>query len=129
VQALEEKYDVEEQEKGEKGPEKEEIDVHGRPFGLRSRGVNRRDSLANQTMAAAMFSFAVGSGLRGRRTLEEGGPNVVVWCNCVVGSWLVRDTCVDRFDEEEDRDEKEEEGGVMICCVGEEKEGDRNDGS
>jgi hypothetical protein len=75
-----------------------------------------------------MFSFAAGSGLRGGRTLKEGGPNVVVWCNYVVGSWLVRDTCVDRFDEEEDRDEKEEEGGVMICCVGEEKEGDRNDG-
>jgi hypothetical protein len=39
--------------------------------------------------AAAMFLIAGRSGLRGRRTLEEGGSEVVVRCNNVVSSWLI----------------------------------------
>jgi hypothetical protein len=62
------------------------------------------------------------SDLRGRRTLEEGGPYVVVRCNNVVLTWLVRDGRVDPLDEEEDGDEEEESGGVMIVCVGEDEE-------
>ena len=79
-------------------------------------------------MAAAMFSFAAGSGLRGRRTLKEGGPNVVVRRKDVVSSWLVRNARVNPFDEEEDGDKKKESGGVMICCVGEQEESDCDDG-
>jgi hypothetical protein len=60
--------------------------------------------------------------LRGRRTLEEGGPYVVVRCNNVVLTWLVRDGSVDPLEEEEDGDEEEEGGGVMIGCVGEDEE-------
>jgi hypothetical protein len=72
VQALEEKYDGEEQEKGEKGPEEDAIDVHGRPFGLRSRGVDRRDSLADQTMAAAIFFVCGGIRLVKEEDAERG---------------------------------------------------------
>jgi hypothetical protein len=90
--------------------------------------VGRRASLVDQTMAAMMFSVAAGSGLRGRRTLKEGRPNVVIWCTYMVGSWLVRDSCVDRFDEEEDRDEKEEDSGVVIRCLGEQEQGDCENG-
>jgi hypothetical protein len=78
--------------------------------------------------AAAMFLIAGRSGLRGGRTLEEGGPYVVVRCNNLVLTWLVRDGRVDPLDEEEDGDEEEEGGGVMIGCVGEDKEQDSDEG-
>jgi hypothetical protein len=65
--------------------------------------------------------------LRGRRTLEEDGPNVVVGCNNVVLTWLIGDGAVDQFDEEEDGYE-EVEGGVMIGCVREQKKQDSEDG-
>jgi hypothetical protein len=55
-------------------------------------------------MAAAMFLIVAGSGLRGRRTLEEDGPDVVIRCNNVVLTWLVRDGVIDPLDEEEDGD-------------------------
>jgi hypothetical protein len=64
-------------------------------------------------MAAAMFLIVAGSGLRGRRTLEESGPNVVVKCNNVVLTWLVWDGSIDPLDEEEDGDQEEEGGGVV----------------
>jgi hypothetical protein len=79
-------------------------------------------------MAAAMLLIVAGLGLRGRRTLEEGGPYVVVRCNNVVLTWLVRDACFDRLEEEENGDEEEENSGVMVCCVGDQKEyEDEND--
>ena len=68
------------------------------------------------------FSIAGRSGFGGRRTLEEGGPYVVVGCNNVVLAWLIRDGAIDPLDEEEDGGEEEEGGGVMIRCVGEDKE-------
>jgi hypothetical protein len=64
-----------------------------------------------------MFLIAWRSGLRGGRTLEEGGPNVVVGCNNVVSTLLIRDGPIDQLDEEEDRDEEEEGGGVMARCL------------
>jgi hypothetical protein len=70
-------------------------------------------------MAAAMFLIAWRSGLRGRRTLEEGGPYVGIRCNNVVLTWLVRDGTSDPLDEEKDRDQEEEDGVVMVGCVGE----------
>jgi hypothetical protein len=66
--------------------------------------------------------------LRGRRTLEERGPYVVVRCNNVVLAWLIRDACFDRLDEEEDGGEEEEGGGVMIGCVREGEEQHRDEG-
>jgi hypothetical protein len=63
-----------------------------------------------------------GSGLRGRRTLEEGGPYVVVRCNNVVLAWLIRDACLDRFEEEEDGDKEEEGRGLMVRRMGKDKE-------
>jgi hypothetical protein len=48
----------------------------------------------------------------GGRTLEEGGPNVVVRCNNVVLTWLIRDGSVDPFEEERD---EEEENGSEVC--------------
>jgi hypothetical protein len=68
------------------------------------------------------FSDCGGSDFGGRRTLEEGGPCVVVGCNNVVRTWLVRDRAIDPLDEEEDGDEEEEGGGVMVGCVGEDEE-------
>jgi hypothetical protein len=62
--------------------------------------------------------------LRGRGALEERGSDVAVRCNNVVLTWLVRDACVDRLDEEKDWDEKEESNVVMARCVGEQKEYD-----
>jgi hypothetical protein len=79
-------------------------------------------------MAAAMFLIVAESGLRGRRTLEEGGPNVAVRCNNVVLTWLVRDAGLDRLDEKEDGDEEEEGRVVMVRCVGEDKEQDGDEG-
>ena len=73
-------------------------------------------------MAAAMFLIVAGSGLRGRGTLEECGPDVAVPCNNVVLTWLVRDACGDRLDEEKDWDKEEESNVVMTLCVGEQKE-------
>jgi hypothetical protein len=75
-----------------------------------------------------MFLIAGRSGLRGRRTLEERGPYVVVRCNNVVLAWLIRDACFDRLDEEEDGGEEEEGGGVMIGCVREGEEQHRDEG-
>jgi hypothetical protein len=60
--------------------------------------------------------------LRGRRTLEEGGPYVVVRCNNVVLAWLIRDACLDRFEEEEDGGEEEERRGVMVRRMGKDEE-------
>ena len=57
--------------------------------------------------AAAMFLIGGRSGLRWRRTLKEGGPNVVVRCNDVVLTWLVWDARFDRLEEEKDRDDEE----------------------
>jgi hypothetical protein len=78
--------------------------------------------------AAAMFLTMTGPGLRGRRTLEESGPNVVVGCYNVVLSWLVRARFFDQGGEEKDWDEEEEGGRVMICCVWEQKEYDGENG-
>ena len=64
-------------------------------------------------MAAAMFLIVAGSGLRGRGTLEECGPDVALRCNNVVG----KDACVDRLDEEKGWDEQEESNVVMVRCV------------
>jgi hypothetical protein len=63
-----------------------------------------------------------------RRTLEERGSYVVVRCNIVVLTWLVRDACFDRLEEEEDGDEEEEGGGVMIGGVREGEEQHRDEG-
>lgn len=70
------------------------------------------------------FLIVAGSGLRGRGTLEERGPDVAARCNNVVLTWLVSDACVDRLDEEKDWDEEEESSVVMVRCVGEQKEYD-----
>jgi hypothetical protein len=43
--------------------------------------------------------------LRGRRTLEEGVPNVGVRCKSVVVAWCVEDCRGDGFEEEEEWDE------------------------
>ena len=69
-------------------------------------------------------SDCAGSGLRGRGTLEECGPDVAARCNKVVLTRLVRDACLDRLDEEKDWDEEEESNVVMARCVGEQKEYD-----
>jgi hypothetical protein len=53
---------------------------------------------------------------------------VVVRCNNMVLTWLVRDACVDQFDEEEGGDEEEEGGGVVISSVGEQKEEEGDEG-
>jgi hypothetical protein len=79
-------------------------------------------------MGAAMFPITGRSDLRGRRTLEEGGPNVAVRCNNVVLTWLIKDGLIDQLDEEEDGDEEEEAGGVMIDCVGKQKKQEGKDG-
>ena len=60
--------------------------------------------------------------MRGRRTLEEGGPYVVVRCNNMVLARLIRDACLDRFEEEEDGDKEEECRGVMVRRMGKDKE-------
>jgi hypothetical protein len=85
MDALEEKCGGEEREKGEEGPVNDEVDVHGRPFA----DGGSQACIGALNMAAAMFLIVAGSGLRGRRTLEEGGPNVMVRCNNVVLTWLV----------------------------------------
>ena len=74
-----------------------------------------------------MFLIAGRSGLRWGRTLEEGGPYVVVRCNSVALTWLIGDGSVDPLDKEEDGDEEEEGGGVMIGGVrkGEEQHRDK----
>jgi len=69
-----------------------------------------------------MFLIVSGSGLRGRRTLEECGPDVVVRCNNAVLRWLVSARFFDYGGEEEEGDEDEESGGVMVRYVGEQKE-------
>jgi hypothetical protein len=75
--------------------------------------------------ASARFLVAGRSGLRGRRTLEEYGPNVVVGCNNVVSAWRISARFFDQGGEEEEGDEEEESGGgVMVCCVWEQEEYD-----
>jgi hypothetical protein len=74
-------------------------------------------------MAAAMFLIVAGSGLRGRRTLEESGPYVAVRCNNVVLTWVVRDESIDPLYEEKDGG-KEEEGGGVVWEMGEEENGE-----
>jgi hypothetical protein len=118
LEALEEENGGEERENDEKEQANDEVEVHGRPFA----GGVAQAWIGAPMKAAAMFPIAARSGLRGRRTLEEGGPYVVVRCNNVVLTWLVRDGRVDPLDEEEDGYEEEESGGVMIVCVGEDEE-------
>jgi hypothetical protein len=66
--------------------------------------------------------------LRGGRTLEEAGPNLVVRCNNVVLTGLIRDGASDQLEEEEGGDE-EEEGGGVVWKVGKEEDGqDRENG-
>jgi hypothetical protein len=72
--------------------------------------------------AAAMYPVEDGSGLRGRRTLEEGGPNVAVRCKNVVLTWLVRDGAINPLDEDEDRDQEEEGSAWMVRCLWEQEE-------
>jgi hypothetical protein len=75
-----------------------------------------------------MFQIAAGSDLRGRRTLEEGEPNVAVRCNNLILAWLVRARAVNPLDEEEDGNQEEENSVVMVRCGGENKEQDSEDG-
>jgi len=75
-----------------------------------------------------VFLIVARSGLRGRGTLEEGGSNVMVRCNNVVLRWLVSARFFDQGGEEEDWDEEEKGGGVMVDCVGEQKEYDGENG-
>jgi hypothetical protein len=66
--------------------------------------------------------------LRGRRTLEEAGSNLVVRCNNVVLAGLIRAGASDQLEEEEGGDE-EEEGGGVVREVGKEEDGqDRENG-
>jgi hypothetical protein len=66
--------------------------------------------------------------LRGGRTLEEAGPYLVVRCNNVVLTGLIRDGASDQLEEKEGGDE-EEEGVGVVWEVGEEEDGqDREDG-
>ena len=123
-EALEEKYGGEEREKGEKGAVNDEVDVHGRPFAAGAA----QAWIGAPNGVAAMFPIAGRSGLRGRRTLEEGGPYVVVRCNNVVSTWLIRDGSSDPLNEEEDGDEEEEGGAVMVGCVREDEEQHRDEG-
>ena len=60
--------------------------------------------------------------MRGRGTLEEGGPNVAIRCKNAVLTWLVRDDPIDPLNEEEDRNQKEKCCRVMVRCVGEQEE-------
>ena len=66
--------------------------------------------------------------MRGRRTLEEAGPNLVVRCNDVVLAGLIRDGASDQLEEEEGGDEEEEGGGVVWKMREEEEGQDREDG-
>jgi hypothetical protein len=120
LEALEEENGGEEREKGEKGAVNDEVEVHGRPFAAGGS----QAWIGAPMKAAAIFLIAGRSGLRGRRTLEEGGPYVVVRCNSVVLTWLVRDRRVDPLDEEEDGNEEEEGGGVGGVGEDEEQHGD-----
>ena len=66
--------------------------------------------------------------MRGGRTLEEAGPYLVVRCNNVVLTGLIRDEASDQLEEKEGGDE-EEEGVGVVWEVGEEEDGqDREDG-
>jgi hypothetical protein len=96
-EALEKDYGGEERERGEKGSEENEIDVHGRPFAAGAA----QAWIGAPIKAAATCPVADGSGLRGRRTLEEGGTNELIRCNNVVRSWFVTDGAIDQFGKEE----------------------------
>jgi hypothetical protein len=157
LEALEEKYRSEEREKGEKERDKEQIEVQWAsplwlavarggsvglscwndrrttansrsPAGMTTRKATATAGKAWANQGAAMFSDCGESGLRGRGTLEEGGPNVAIWCKNVVLTWLVRDDLIDPLDEEEDRNQEEEGCSVMIRCVGEQEEYYGDDG-
>ena len=60
--------------------------------------------------------------MRGGRTLEEVGPNVVVGCNNMILTRMIRDGANDQFEEKEGGDE-EEEGGGVVWEVGKEQDG------
>jgi len=53
---------------------------------------------------------------------------VVVRCNIVVLTWLIRDGSIDQLNDEEYGDEEEESGGVMVGCVGKQKKQESEDG-
>jgi hypothetical protein len=99
--SLEEDYDDKECEKGGKSPLKDEIDIHDVPFAADGS----QAWIGAPMKAAAMFLIAGRSGLRGRRTLEEGVPNVGARCKSVVVPWCIDDCRGDRFEEEEEWDE------------------------
>ena len=66
--------------------------------------------------------------MRGGRTLEEAGSNLVVRCNDVVLTGLIRDGASDQLEEKKDGDE-EEEGRGVVWKVGKEEDGqDREEG-
>jgi hypothetical protein len=67
--------------------------------------------------------------LRGGRTLEEAGPNLVVRCSNVAILWLVRDEESDQLEEKEGGDEEEEGRGMVLEVGKEENRQDREDGS
>jgi len=101
------------------------VEAHGRSFAA----VDGRRGSARRLWLRRCFLIAGRSGLRGRRALEEGGPNVAIGCNNVVLAWLIRNGSVDPLNEEEERD-KEEENGSVVWEVGKEENcEDREEGS
>jgi hypothetical protein len=124
LEALEDKYGGEKGEEGEESPNNGEVEVHGRPF---AAGESQA-WIGAPIKATTMSLIAEGSGLRGRRTLEESGPNVVVRCNNVVLTWLIKDGSIDQHTEEEDWGEEEEDRSVMIHWVESEKEQEGDEG-
>ena len=67
--------------------------------------------------------------MRGGRTLEEAGPNLVVRCNKVMLTWPIRDRPNDQLEEKEGGDEEEEGGGVVWEVGEEEDRQDREEGA
>jgi hypothetical protein len=66
--------------------------------------------------------------LRGRRTLEEAGSNLVIRRNKVALPRLIRHGANDQFEEKKSGD-KEEEGGGVVWKVRQKEDGqDREDG-
>jgi hypothetical protein len=124
ARSLQREHKSEEGRDCQESTEKEQVEVHGAAL--------CRDGsqawIGAPIMAAAMYLIVAGSGLRGRGTLEERGPDVAVRCNNVVLTWLVRDACVDRLDEEKYWEEEEESSIVMARCVGKQKEYDSEQG-
>lgn len=108
--SLEQDYSNENADAGLKGSEKDQVDVHGRPF----VGDGSQAWIAAPVKAAVMLLIAAGSGLRRRGTLEERGCYVAGKCKTTVVTWWVSVPFVDEGDEEEDRDEEVEGGEVVI---------------